>query len=100
MSEAGAPVTERPAATATTAAAAADRAPERRRRVRQRYLAVQGLRLLAAVVWIGSWEVSTRQHWVDPFFFGLPSGVVGRLSTWVPGGTAPVPPSRQVGVPM
>ncbi len=100
MSEAGAPVTEGPAATATTAAAAADRAPERRRSVRRRYLAVQGLRLLAAVVWIGSWELSTRRHWVDPFFFGMPSGVVQRLSTWATEGTALGPLWQQVVVTM
>ena len=100
MSELGVPVTERPAAAPTTKAAPADRAPDRRSRVRRRYLAVQGLRLLAAVVWIGSWELSTRQHWVDPFFFGMPSGVVKRLVTWTTDGTALGPLWQQVVVTM
>src|SRR5215472_15745769 len=98
MSEAGAPVTERPATTRT--AAAADASLQRRRGLRRRQVAVQGLRALTAVVWIGSWELAARQHWVDPFFFGMPSGIVQRLATWATEGTALGPLWRQVLVTM
>jgi NitT/TauT family transport system permease protein len=98
MSEAGAPVTER--AAAAPAAAAVDPAPERRRALRRRQLTVQGLRVLTGVVWIGSWELFSRQHWVDPFFFGMPSGIVQRLATWTTEGTALGPLWQQVFVTM
>ena len=35
-----------------------------------------------AVLWIGSWELSTRMNWVDPFFVGQPSGVVTRYEDY------------------
>jgi NitT/TauT family transport system permease protein len=98
MSEAGAPVTERAAAFA--AAPAVDLAPDRRRAVRRRQVMVQGLRVLTAIVWIGSWELSARQRWVDPFFFGMPSGIVRRLATWTTEGTALGPLWQQVFVTM
>ena len=99
MSEAGTPVTERTEATVPRAAAA-DPAPVRRRGWRRRQLTVQGLRVLTAVVWIGSWELASRQHWVDPFFFGMPSGIVRRLATWATEGTALGPLWEQVFVTM
>jgi NitT/TauT family transport system permease protein len=98
MSEAGAPVTER--AAAAPAVAAVDTAPDRRRALRRRQLMVQGLRVLTAVVWIGSWELFSRQHWVDPFFFGMPSGILRRLATWTTEGTALGPLWQQVFVTM
>jgi NitT/TauT family transport system permease protein len=98
MSEAGAPVTER--AAAAPAAPAVDLAPERRRALRRRKVMVQGLRVLTAVVWIGSWELFARQHWVDPFFFGMPSGIVRRLVTWTTEGTALGPLWQQIFVTM
>src|SRR6202022_4753265 len=70
------------------------------RAARRRRLIVYGLRLLFAVVWIGSWEVSTRLNWVDPFFVGQPSGVVTRLWTWVMEGTALGPLWLQAAVTM
>src|SRR5207237_8859321 len=59
----------------------------RARAVRRRRLIVYALRLAFAVVWIGSWELSTRFNWVDPFFVGIPSGVVQRLWTLITEGT-------------
>jgi NitT/TauT family transport system permease protein len=99
MSEAGASVTERTEVTVPRAAAA-DPVPVRRRGARRRQLTVQGLRVLTAVVWIGSWELASRQHWVDPFFFGMPSGIVRRLATWATEGTALGPLWEQVFVTM
>ena len=65
-----------------------DPAAERRRVHRRRRLTVQVLRIAVGVLWIGSWELTTRTSIVDPFFFGMPSGVVQRLWTWATEGTA------------
>src|SRR6202165_1299642 len=72
----------------------------RSRAARRRRLIVYTLRLAFAVVWIGSWELSTRLNWVDPFFVGMPSGVVQRLWTWVTEGTALGPLWLQAAVTM
>lgn len=61
---------------------------------------VQGLRLLAAAVWLGSWELMARLNMVDPFFFGMPSGVARRMYTWITEGTALGPLWQQVAVTM
>src|SRR5260370_6070664 len=60
------------------------------RRVRdanRRRLTVQGLRILVAVVWLGSWELTTQAGWVDKFFFAQPSAIVLKLWTWINNGT-------------
>ena len=67
---------------------------------RRHRLTIYGLRLLLAVVMIGSWELTTRLGWVDPFFFGMPSRIVGRLWDWVTQGTALGPLWLQVVVTM
>src|SRR5919108_3974329 len=72
----------------------------RRQAVRRRRLTVYGLRLVFAIVWIGSWELSTRLNWVDPFFVGQPSGIVSRLWTWITEGTALGPLWLQAAVTM
>ena len=61
---------------------------------------VQGLRVLAAAVWLGSWELTARLNVVDPFFFGMPSGVARRMYTWITEGTALGPLWQQVAVTM
>jgi sulfonate transport system permease protein len=78
----------------------ADLAIERRRQRRRRQLMVQGLRVLAAAVWLGSWELTARLNVVDPFFFGMPSGVARRMYTWITEGTALGPLWQQVAVTM
>jgi len=78
----------------------ADLAAERRRQKRRRQFMVQGLRLLAAAVWLGSWELTTRLNMVDPFFFGMPSGIARRMYTWITEGTALGPLWQQVAVTM
>src|SRR5262245_27485694 len=80
--------------------AVVDPGVERRRRQRRRRVTVQALRALAAVVWIGCWELTTRGGLVDKFFFGQPSGVAQRLSTWTTEGTALGPLWVQVAVTM
>jgi NitT/TauT family transport system permease protein len=72
----------------------------RSRAARRRLLSIYGLRLLFTVLWIGSWELSTRLNWVDPFFVGMPSGVVQRLWTWITEGTALGPLWLQAAVTM
>ena len=77
-----------------------DPAAQRRRAQRRRRVLVQFLRVLTAVVWIGSWELTTRIGLVDKFFFGQPSGVFDQLRTWVTEGTALGPLWLQVAATM
>src|SRR5260370_20017238 len=83
-----------------TATIDAELAGRRSRAARRRLLTIYGLRLLFTVLWIGSWELSTRLNWVDPFFVGMPSGVVQRLWTWITEGTALGPLWLQAAVTM
>jgi len=78
----------------------ADLVARRARAVRRRRYMVYGLRVLFAVVWIGSWQVTTELGWMDPFFFGMPSRIVARLWEWVTQGTALGPLWLQVAVTM
>ena len=77
-----------------------DLAARRARDARRRQLTVQGLRVLTAVVWLGSWELTTRLGWVDKFFFSQPSEIALRLWTWISEGTALGPLWYQVYVTM
>ena len=45
------------------------------------------VRLLAVVVWLGSWELAAS-HWIDPFFYSKPTAIWGRLVDWFTKGTA------------
>jgi NitT/TauT family transport system permease protein len=65
----------------------ADLTARRARDARRRVLTVQALRVLFAVVWLGSWELTTRLGWVDKFFFAQPSGIALKLWTWINEGT-------------
>jgi NitT/TauT family transport system permease protein len=77
-----------------------ERLDARRTALRRHQAKVQGLRLTAAVVWLGSWELLTRINVVDPFFYGTPSGIAKRMYTWVTEGTALGPLWLQVAVTM
>src|SRR5438445_11538500 len=68
-------------------AVGADLTARRVRDARRRRLNVQVLRVLVAVVWLGSWELTTRLGWVDKFFFAQPSEIALKLWTWVTQGT-------------
>ena len=46
------------------------------------------LRFLIAFVVIGLWELATARAWIDPFFFGRPSGVAEQIREWVVEGTS------------
>jgi NitT/TauT family transport system permease protein len=69
-----------------------------RRRVRQRRILVQLLRIALAGFVLGSWELTTRLGIVDSFFFGQPSGVARQIYKWVTHGTAQGPLWVQVAV--
>ena len=64
----------------------------------RRRFAVLALRLALLAFLVGGWEVTTRLEWVDPFFFGRPSGVVEQLVRWVTKGTAQGPLWQQIAV--
>ncbi|MDH6133316.1 NitT/TauT family transport system permease protein [Kitasatospora sp. MAA4] len=49
------------------------------RAVRRRRLLVLAARLAVAVVVVGGWQLVTTWGWLDPFFFGQPSGIARRL---------------------
>jgi NitT/TauT family transport system permease protein len=46
------------------------------------------LRVVVLVAIIGGWEGSVWLGWLDPFFFGQPSGIAGRMFDWFIEGTA------------
>src|SRR2546427_9586604 len=78
----------------------ADLLAHRSRSARRRRLTIYVLRLAFAVRLLGSWELTTRLNWVDPFFVGQPSGVMVRLWTWITEGTALGPLWFQAAVTM
>ena len=75
-------------------------ASTRARSIRRRRLNIYALRVLVAVVWIGSWQLLTNLKLVDPFFFGQPSGILQKLQIWTTQGTALGPLWEQVAVTM
>ena len=68
-----------------------------------RRLLVNALRVAFAVIVLGFWEIGTTTDadhhdglWMDPFFYGRPSGVASQLWTWITNGTAQGPLWLQV----
>ena len=57
-------------------------------------------RVLILVAILGGWEGAVRTGLLDPFFFGQPSGIAGRLYTWATEGTSIGPLWLQVWVTM
>jgi len=49
---------------------------------------VNALRIAIFVAVIGTWEGAAATGWIDPFFFGRPSGVAHQIWEWVAEGTA------------
>ena len=64
-----------------------DLAAKRRRDAKRRQLNVAGLRLLVAVVFLGSWELTTRLGWIDSFFWSQPSAIFAKVWYWITQGT-------------
>src|SRR3981081_4605419 len=64
-----------------------DLAARRRRDAQRRRLNVAALRILVAVVFLGSWELTTRLNWIDVFFWSQPSAIFNKLVYWITQGT-------------
>ena len=81
---------------ALTVAAASDSADfsldtlERKALVAQKRRAgiIITLRVLIFVGVTGAWELATTMGWIDPFFFGQPSGVARQIYEWMTEGTS------------
>ena len=78
----------------TSGAAARARARARA----NRRLLVNGLRVAFAVLVLGFWEIGTAADanhrdglFIDPFFYGRPSGIASQLWAWITTGTAQGP---------
>jgi NitT/TauT family transport system permease protein len=68
---------------------AAERAAAAAPRKRRQLIAALRLAILVAIV--GGWEVASRTHVIDPFFFAMPSTIVQQLWTWIIEGTSQGP---------
>ena len=68
------------------------RAQQRRRGV------VNSLRVAIFVAVIGTWEGAAALGWIDPFFFGRPSGIARQIYEWVTEGTSQGSLWMQIGV--
>ena len=64
-----------------------DIAAKRRRDARRRRVNVAVLRVLVAVVFLGSWELMARLGWIDVFFTSQPTAVADKLWYWITQGT-------------
>jgi len=49
---------------------------------------VMALRIAIFVAVVSLWEISARLGWIDPFFFGQPSGVARQIYEWFTDGTS------------
>jgi NitT/TauT family transport system permease protein len=67
-------------------------------RLRRRRRLVIALRLLVLAALLGGWEGAVLLGWLDPFFFGQPSGIAVRLYDWTTEGTSIGPLWLQVWV--
>jgi NitT/TauT family transport system permease protein len=71
---------------------AADAGPSLSRRRRssrlRRRLLINLARLALITALLGGWEAAVNLKWVDPFFWGQPSGAYKQLKTWILNGTA------------
>ena len=57
-------------------------------RQRRRRRLVLVLRLAVLVFILGGWELGVRVGFIDPFFFGQPTGIVDKLIEWTRDGTS------------
>ena len=55
---------------------------------KRRHAVVISLRVAIFVVVVGLWETATALGWIDPFFFGRPSGVAQQIYEWFSEGTS------------
>ncbi|MEJ5127525.1 ABC transporter permease [Comamonas sp. MYb21] len=64
--------------------------------IKRRKAVIIGLRLLVLVLVLGGWEVSARMHWIDPFFYSMPSMIWNQIVEWMRDGTSQGPLWQQV----
>jgi NitT/TauT family transport system permease protein len=68
------------------------------RLMRRRNAAVVFWRIAILVLILGSWEVAARLHWIDPFFYSMPSAIAAQIWEWLRHGTSQGPLWLQVAV--
>ncbi len=85
-------------ATAASTLPAGTRQESLAERLSRRWRLIIALRLAVLIVTIGGWELGVRAGWLDPFFFGQPSGIIEKLIDWIQNGTAIGPLWKQVWV--
>ncbi|MCL6528405.1 MAG: ABC transporter permease [Thermaceae bacterium] len=67
-------------------------------KLRRRRQLVLFLRIAFLVLVLGGWELAARTKAIDPFFFSMPSAVLGQVWTWATEGTAQGPLLEQIWV--
>jgi len=55
---------------------------------RRRKLFILIMRIAVLAVILGGWELGVRFNFIDPFFFGQPSGIADKLVEWITEGTS------------
>ena len=66
------------------------------RLMRRRARLVNFWRIAVLVIILGGWELAARQHWIDPFFYSMPTLIVAQIYTWIVHGTSQGPLWQQV----
>jgi NitT/TauT family transport system permease protein len=61
------------------------------RAVLRRKQLVVALRIGLLALLLGGWELSAQLGWIDPFFFAMPTTILGRLVEWATEGTSEGP---------
>jgi len=69
-------------------AQAAPVAPPAAERLARRRCLLAVMQIAVLAVALGAWEMCARTGLVDPFFFGMPSGVVEQIRVWIEEGTS------------
>lgn len=66
------------------------------RLMRRRARLVNFWRIAVLVIILGGWELAARLHWIDPFFYSMPTLIVAQIYTWIAHGTSQGPLWQQV----
>lgn len=82
----------------SAAAQQADAEALAQRMVRRRAALVLFWRVAVLVLVLGGWEVAARAHWIDPFFYSMPSAIAAQIVEWMRHGTSQGPLWQQVWV--
>lgn len=78
------------------AAAQAEAEAAAQRLMRRRARLVNFWRIAVLVIILGGWELAARLHWIDPFFYSMPTLIVAQIYTWIVHGTSQGPLWQQV----